>query len=96
MLWPTDILRVVTIGVLLLGSICGAVLYLRAFWLYFRLVRWIHDPAHVTQRRRYKSSAIAAAMKEPELAEFRHGLLWGLVGLPLFAVAGMAYNAMIR
>lgn len=93
---PAEYVRLLVLAVCLLGSFTGAGLYLRGFWLYFRVVRWIHQPSHAVERRRYRSSALAAIFKEPSLAEIRKGIVMGVLGLPLFAIAGISFNAILR
>jgi hypothetical protein len=78
----------------LLLTFVGAGLYLRGFYAYFKAVRWLRAGQQVDVRRRYRSSAIAALLQEPELQVRRVEFLMGLVGPILFAVGGIAFNAL--
>lgn len=81
-------------AVLLVMSFVGAGLYLRGFYIYFQMVRWIHQEAQSEIRRRYWSSVLAAAFREPELAQVKTGLILAMWGVPLFAVSGLMFNAL--
>lgn len=83
-------------AVTLLLTFVGLGLYLRGFYLYFRTVHWLRQAAQAELRRRYRSSALAAAFREPELVHIKTGLILALVGLPLFAISGAVFNFMQR
>jgi hypothetical protein len=89
-----DLLRLAMQAATLLLTFVGAGLYLRGFWTYFRAVRWLRADEQEDVRKRYKSSAIAALLYEPTLAMGRAQLLQGLAGPILFAVGGIAFNAL--
>lgn len=86
--------RVALQAVTLLLTFLGAGLYMRGFFAYYRAVRWLRAAERTDVRRRYRSSAIAALMKEPELQVRRVEFLLGMAGPVIFAAGGMGFNAL--
>ena len=90
----TDILHLTMLAGLLLLTFLGAGLYIRGFWLYFRTVAWLRRAEQARLRRRYKSSAIAAILRDPGLSAMKRQFLLSLLGLPLFALGGALFNVL--
>lgn len=78
----------------LLLAFFGIGMYFRGIWIYFRVRQWLWGPARQALRRRYRSSVIAAVLREPELLVAKRQILLAFAGLPLFALGGAAFNAL--
>jgi hypothetical protein len=81
---------------MLLLAFFGLGMYLRGFWVYFGARRWLWEPAQSMVRRQYKSSVVAALLRDPGLMAAKRQVMLGLMGLPLFAIGGAVFNALAK